>query len=96
MQGGPRFDECGRNSSLSFVIVIAIVVLAVGFAARAQDPESLFLPAVVYNPGGYRSVSAVVADVNRDGKLDVVVTNCALGTNQVCGEPGNWGVLWQW
>src|ERR1035437_4462515 len=35
--------------------------------------SSLFLPVATYDPGGHATVFVVVADVNGDGKLDVVV-----------------------
>lgn len=35
-----------------------------------------FLPAVTYDTGGYQASSVVIADVNRDGKADIVVANC--------------------
>ncbi len=45
---------------------------------RANKPESqnpLFLPATVHNTGGWEAISFDVADVNGDGKLDLLVTN---------------------
>src|SRR5437868_6363139 len=53
--------------------------------------DGTFRPAVAYNSGGSLAVSLAVADVNGDGKPDVVVANC---TN--CGSPpgnGSVGVL---
>ncbi len=35
-----------------------------------------FLPVVTYDPGGFEASMIVVADVNRDGKPDLVVVNC--------------------
>jgi len=46
---------------------------------------------VVYSPGGSQPTSTIVADLNHDGNLDLIVANnCALGSN--CG-PGAVGVL---
>ncbi|MFY9559600.1 MAG: FG-GAP-like repeat-containing protein [Terriglobales bacterium] len=38
--------------------------------------DGTFQPVVPYDAGGYGTSSAVAADVNGDGKLDVVVANC--------------------
>src|ERR1700733_8104193 len=35
-----------------------------------------FLPVVTYDPGGFEAAWIAVADVNRDGKPDLVVINC--------------------
>lgn len=42
-------------------------------AADSQDP--LFLPAVLYTTGGSEAIDIVVADVNADGKPDVLATD---------------------
>jgi len=50
----------------------------------SQDAStSLFLPAVAYDSGGYDVVSVAVADVNKDGKPDVIVAN-ACGSSSNC------------
>ena len=54
-------------------------------AARAhQSDGSLFFPAQVYNSGGYEANSVAIADLNGDGKLDLVVANSA-ACSQPCG-----------
>jgi len=35
-----------------------------------------FLPVVTYDPGGFEASMIAVADLNRDGKVDLVVINC--------------------
>jgi len=53
-------------------------------------------PAVQYGSGGYNATSIAVADVNGDGRPDVVVANgCNNGSNQGCpsGSSGVVGVL---
>ena len=102
--------EYRRDSSFSFiVIVVATLILAVAFAARAQDAGSLFLPAVTYNTGGrdyvfYGNSDWVsINDVNGDGKVDVVIANWCLRASRrsvslrwQCGRsarPRRWNIL---
>jgi hypothetical protein len=47
--------------------------------------DGTFRPAVVYDSGGQGATSAVVADFNQDGKLDLLVSNGCLGVNCTSG-----------
>ncbi len=59
-------------------------------SASLQDTENpLFLPAVFYDSGASGTGSVVIADVNGDGKPDIVVTNTGGGSN----SDGSVGVL---
>ena len=62
-------------------------------AAEVPSTTS-FAPVVTYASGGYYPGSVAVADVNGDGKPDVLVAN-ACGTTSSCGNhgPGAVGVL---
>lgn len=67
--------------AMSFLLAIAsptlldaITVSADGVAANSNT--SLFLPAVTYDSGGFEASMIAPADVNGDGKLDLVVVNC--------------------
>jgi hypothetical protein len=68
-------------------------------AAAHHNPTAptsgpLFAPAVSYASGGYYGSSAAVADVNGDGKPDLVVANqCARGCNGGALGQGAVGVL---
>src|SRR5947209_542970 len=44
-------------------------------AASSPQTSSIFAPAVQYDSGGRGSTSVVVADVNGDGKPDLIVAN---------------------
>jgi hypothetical protein len=51
--------------------------------------DGTFEPARIYQSGGRYAYTAVVADVNRDGNPDLLVTNqCGIGNNCVSGELG--------
>ena len=56
-----------------------------------QPPGVNFAPAVIYGSGDYDAESAVVADVNGDGNLDLVVVNACGDSN--CATDGTVGVL---
>lgn len=58
--------------------------------------DGTFRPALTYDSGGFGAFSASVADVNRDGNLDVVVLNCvSTGPNdcQNFNQEGAVGIL---
>jgi len=46
------------------------------FSISGPTASVSFAPAATYDPGGEQASSVAVADVNGDGKLDLVVTNC--------------------
>ena len=55
--------------------------------------DGTFTQGASYGTGGSYSSSVVVADVNGDGNLDVLVRNCALGGNLCVSADGFVGVL---
>lgn len=50
-----------------------------------------FLPVVTYDPGGFEASMIAVADVNRDGKADLVVVNCGSCSGPI--HPGSVSVM---
>jgi hypothetical protein len=83
-------------ATLTVVVTLASVSRTVhaGQRSAAPVPSALgswsFLPAVTYDSGGQFTDSLAVADLNGDGKLDVVVAH-----NNYCNGPceGTVGVL---
>jgi hypothetical protein len=65
------------------------------FAAPATSIPLIFLPPATYNSGGFGPVSVAVADLNGDGKPDLVVADECASTNPDCslGGIGSVGVL---
>jgi hypothetical protein len=69
-----------RNRAPEFGNAVAVVVLTIIFASAIPDIAAstvpLFLPAVTYPSGGASPDALVLADVNGDGKPDLIVANC--------------------
>ena len=55
--------------------------------------KGAFRAAVAYDSGLYGAAAVAVADVNGDGKLDLVVANCSGSSSDCSGGGGNVGVL---
>jgi FG-GAP-like repeat/FG-GAP repeat len=55
--------------------------------------DGTFKPVVSYGSGGYLAGQLAVADLNGDGKLDLIVTNCATTGSTSCAGNGVVGVL---
>src|SRR5438094_408315 len=67
---------------------LTAAALATGTSLSAS---TMFLEAPVFSSGGYSANSVAVADVNGDGKLDLLVANFCTATP--CGGDGTVGVL---
>ena len=74
---GPREIK----SALEGLVALAFIFVTTPFSLHAQTPNLSFASAVTYSSKGNFAKSAAVADVNGDGKLDLVVANqCTTGT----------------
>jgi hypothetical protein len=58
---------------------------------RSPTPGVSFAPTVTYNSGGQVATAVAIADVNNDGKTDLIVTNACTNPT-TCGD-GEVGVL---
>ena len=63
-----------------------------GVAVLLGVGDGTFQPAVVYGSGGQSDRAVAIADLNRDGHLDVVVTNCTDG-GSCFSNTGTVGIL---
>jgi hypothetical protein len=74
---------CASNSSCPGEGVVGVLL---------GNGNGTFQPAVVYDTGGIEAKWVAVADVNGDGRADVVVANCGPSGSGSCGA-GTLGVL---
>lgn len=67
------------------------MALALGLLTATALPgmSQIFKPAVLYSSGGQAATAVVVADVNKDGNADVIVTNSISGSVSVLLGNGN-------
>jgi hypothetical protein len=73
-----------------FLLAVFLLTAAPTSQMRATDSNTaLFLPAVDYPSGGQFATSVAVADLNGDGKVDVVVANANSNTVGVLLGNGN-------
>jgi uncharacterized membrane protein len=73
-------NECGNTDDCNGVVGVLL-----------GNGDGSFQPVVTYNSGGYDAQSVAVADVNGDGKPDLLVANDCATSN--CASGGGVGVL---
>ena len=74
VQEGPaEIQDHGFVSKLTAALTVIVAGVALGQVSAASGPS--FASAVTYGSGGYIAQGVVIADLNRDGKADIVVSN---------------------
>src|SRR5215475_1465018 len=76
-----------KGPRLFLLLYLSLITSSVA----AQSPNLSFAPAVAYNTSAVRPLSVAVADVNGDGKPDLLVANLCVDVN--CGSNGIVSVL---
>jgi Big-like domain-containing protein/VCBS repeat protein len=77
---------------LRFAAIFSAMIGLASLIAPALLAQALFLPVVTHNSGGNYSYAVAVADLNGDGKLDVVVGNTNSHTVTVLLGDGHGGL----
>jgi Bacterial Ig-like domain (group 3)/FG-GAP-like repeat/FG-GAP repeat len=73
-----KFTRKTRSFRIAPFVAVVTALIALAAAANATGPSApFFLPPVIYDPDGYgySRVSVAIADVNGDGKPDLLVAN---------------------
>ena len=101
--GNPQSVALGDvNGDGKLDLVVANCAIGDGACGEFGEPGSVdvilgngdgtFQNPTAYNSGGEIAFSVALADVNRDGKLDMIVAD-ACAPNSFCGEPGGTAVF---
>ena len=87
---GPRSGK----SSVARASTNPIAALGAEELPRPMDANPfIFVSPVIYDSGGSIATSVAVADLNGDGKPDLVVASCSIGPRQCYESVGGVGVL---
>src|SRR5579871_2709715 len=76
-----------RRRSLLPLVYPCLFLLSIAQHLGASTPQLNFAAPVRYSPGGNGPNSVAIADLNGDGKLDVVVSNWCVNNTVPC--PGS-------
>jgi hypothetical protein len=69
-------NVCGNNGNFAHGLL----------AVRLGNGDGTFATPITYDSGGANATSVTVADVNGDGKPDLIVANCGISGSQGCGS----------
>ena len=92
---GVAVDDLNGDGKLDLVVVnssISLSNLAGSVGVLLGNGDGTFQTAVAYPSGGFGGASVGLADVNGDGKLDILVANCSTTAGNCTGTSGNEGV----
>jgi hypothetical protein len=97
-KGSLAVADVNRDGKLDLLLVFAFCDGCVSMEGRVGvmlgNGDGTFQPQVLYDSGGDYPVSIAVADVNNDGKPDLVVANsCSVDSGGFCSGAGSVGVL---
>ncbi len=73
-----------RRRSLLPLVYPCLFLLFIAQHLGASTPQLNFAPPVRYSPGGNGPNSVAIADLNGDGKLDIVVSNWCINNTVPC------------
>jgi hypothetical protein len=81
-------------NAVSFLLAVFLLALPMNHLRAMSSSTPLFLPVVTYDAGGGEAGAVAIADVNGDGKPDLVVANCGdcqvvIGSGSVAVMLGN-------
>jgi hypothetical protein len=87
-----RLRRTNLFAAVQFFLAVFLLALPMNHLRAASSNPPLFLPVVTYDAGDGEASAVAIADVNGDGKPDLVVANCG-DCQVVINSGGSVGVL---
>lgn len=79
--GSFKFDACPLGKATGMVSVLL------------GNGDGTFQPALTFSSGGFYAIAVLVADINNDGKPDLIVANGCTQEGGICPTEGSVGIL---